>query len=258
MTIASRTTTMLASNITQATLVSALLTAFSNAGYSAPVDNYTSGTDRIIVYRFDSDVSKTFGQNYLRVRITSAFQILHQILTSWNATTKTGNNGSVEVALATIATTSIINFDALNGGNEYKLVVVTQTTTSFILGIICPENKPTWWDINVWPYGFIFLSINLNSFRGSTLNPYSNSDYSSFLNSTAMGLANTQNNRRDVLTGVVILSASNRGVAAKTSDDLAIACASGSSKFDILSFPDSTAQYLVINNVSGGLAFRIQ
>ncbi len=253
---ATRTTTSLASGITQTTIVSALLTAFSNAGYSSPVDNYTSGSDKVLVYALTYDASKTYGTVYYKIRISSGIAIYFQVLSSWNAVSHTGSNGSTDSLISTLTTTSTIVFDSLNASSEYKLVVVTQSGVSFLLGLIFPSSKPSWWDVNSFPYGFAFSTTTINAMVGSSLSPYSNQNYSTLLNTTFMGSANLQTNRRDVLTGIVIFSNANRGVACKTSDDLAIAAASGNSRFDILTFPGSTNEYLIINNVPGGLAVR--
>jgi hypothetical protein len=257
MAIALRTQTTLASGITQTTVVSALLTAFTNAGYNTPVDNYTSGTDRILVYSFVVDSTKTFGTVYYRVRITSALSVFVQLYTAWNTTTKVGANASGEFNPITLTTTSTISFDALNGSSEYKFVVITQSTTSIILGVIAPANKPTWFDLNTFPYGFMFSNSSINTLIGCGLNPYSNVSYSTSLNNSLLALANTQTNARDILTGVMLFSASTRGIGGRTSDDVVSASASGTSKFDVLAVPGSSNQYLVINNVSGGIAFRI-
>lgn len=253
---ATRTTTTLASGITQATVVTALLAAFSSAGYSAPYDNYTSGTDQILVYEFVYDSTKTYGKVYYKIRITSALIIVYQICSAWNTTSKVASNAPAEAALITLANTSTISFDALNGGSEYKFVVITQLGTSAILGIICPANKPDWWNVNTFPYGLVFNSTSLSNFTSCSLNPYSSNLYTSFFNATNFGLPNQQTNKRDVITEMVIISSSNRGVAGKTSSDIGMGACNGSGKFDLLTFPGSSLEYLVINNTPGGLVIR--
>lgn len=260
MAVATRIQSSLSPTITQASLVTALLTAFANAGYDSPVDNYTSGTDRFLVYRFDSDSTKVYGSNYLRIRITAALQIAQQISTSWNTSTKAGANANAETTLVTLSASVAVQFNSLNAGTEYKFVVLTQGTIAYTLGVICPANKPSWWDINSWSWGFCFTDTSMTAFRSSTLNPYNNpNNYTTYLNiNSGMIGINLQTNRRDILTGIVIFANSNAGVAGRTSDDLIIAAANGSGRFDILSHPESTNQYLILNNVSSGLAVRIQ
>lgn len=260
MAIATRIQSSLPPTITQASLATALLTAFADAGYATPIDNYTSGTDRFIVYRFDSDSTKTFGSNYLRIRITSALQIAQQISTSWNTSTKAGSNANAESTLVALSASIAIQFNSLNAGAEYKFVVITQGTIGYTLGIICPQNKPSWWDINSWSWGFIFTDTSMAAFRGSSLSPYNTTNnYPSYLNTNyGMSGINLQTNRRDILTGIILFSNTSAGVAGRTSDDLIIAAANGSGRFDILSHPESTNQYLILNNVTSGLAVRIQ
>lgn len=257
MAIATRTTTTLASDITQTTVVNRLLTAFVSAGYATTYDDYTTGTDRVLVYEFIYDNSKTFGKVYYKLRVTSSLNFLFQVCSAWNKTTKVATNASAEASFLTLGTTTTITFDALNGGLEYKFVIITQSTTSVVLGILCPDNKPTWWDVNAFPYGFAFNTNALNGLTGCALNPYSNTNYSGFFGNNGLSAVNLQTNRRDILTGIILLSNSGRGVAAKTSDDLALAAANGSAKFDRLSFPGSSQEYLIINNVAGGLALRV-
>ncbi|BAZ36972.1 hypothetical protein NIES4101_28930 [Calothrix sp. NIES-4101] len=257
MAIATRTDTSLAATISQTTLVNALLTAFANAGFSSPFDNYTSGTDRILVYKVDVDASKTFGSNYLRIRITSALQVLQQIMAGWNTSTKAATNASTEVSMGSLSTSSLIQFVALSGGNEYKFISLTQGTVFMLLGILMPENRPSWWDLNAWTWGFIFTSTTLLALRSSSKFPYTVSEYE-FLSSTRMGIANPQTNRRDIFAGNILLTSSNAGGAGKTSDDICLACGNGGSRYDTLSFPGDTKQYLLINNTSAGLAVRIQ
>lgn len=258
MVVASRIDTSLAATITQSSYVTALKTAFTNAGFSSPVDDYTSGTDRILTYQFDVDNTKLLGSNFLRVRVTSGLITYQQLYTSWNATTHTGNNANTEITYSTLSTANTIGFVSLNGGSEYKFIFVTQGTTFLPLGIIAPANRPDWWDLNNWSYGFIWTSASMAAIRTSGINPYNNADFDLLLNSTRMASINPQTNRRDILAGLVLLTQSNAGSGGRTSDDLAQICGSGSGRYDVLSVFGTTQQYLVINNASAGIAIRTQ
>jgi hypothetical protein len=257
MAIATRTDTTVAATVTQTSLVNALLTAFTNAGYSFPVDNYTSGTDRILVYKVDVDATKTFGSNFLRIRITSSLQILQQIMSGWNTSTKAATNASTEVSMGTFLTTSSIQLVALSAGLEGKFVACTQGTLFMFLGLLIPSERPSWWDLNSWSWGFIFISTTLLALRSSARFPYSSSEYE-FLSSPRMSNFNPQTNRRDVISGNVLLTSGNAGIAGKTSGDIGLACGVGSARYDTLSFPPDTRQFLLINNTASGLAMRIQ
>jgi hypothetical protein len=258
MAIATRYDSQLVPTITQATLISALLNAFTDAGYSAQTANFTSGTDRILVYEFPIDTSKTFGTNFIRIRITSTLQVFQQIFTAWNTVNNTGSNGSTEINLGTLVTNVQVNFCALNGAAEYKLVLLTQGTLFIPLGILAPQNRPTWWDLNSWSWGFIATTASMNVWRSSLLNPYNNAEFDTFLNSSRMSNPNPQTNRRELLTGLMLLTQSNTGVAGRTSDDLASASASGSGRYDVLALFGSNQKYLLLVNVAGGLAIRIE
>lgn len=257
MAVATRTDTNLAATITQTSLVNTLLTAFTNAGFSPPTDNYTSGTDRILVYSWVVDGTRTFGTIFLRIRVTNTFQVFQQLFTGWNTSTKVGTNGSTEVNAGTFVANNPIQFTALNAGGECKLISVVQGTVFMLLGLLIPDNRPAWWDLNSWSWGFIFTSATLLALRGSARFPFTVSDYDIF-NSSRMANINPNTNRRDVFTGLILLTQSNTGGAGKTSDDVAIACASGSARYDILSFPGDNRQFLLINNTAAGLAIRIQ
>lgn len=254
---ATRTTTTLATGITQATLNSALLTAFTSAGYNAPYDNYTTGTDRVLVYEFVYDASKTYGKVYYKLRITSGLSLFYQVCSAWNTATKVATNPSPELNTIVVSTTSAITFDALSEETEYKFVMLTQSTNSIIMGIICPFNKPGWWNVNAFPYGFAVSNSALNAFAGCTLNPYSNGNYISFFSTSNLATVNLQTNKRDIITGMILLTASTRGVAGKTSDDIGMGACNGSSRFDVLTFPGTTQEYLVLNPVTGGMVIRI-
>ncbi len=256
MPVATRTDSTLTATITQTSLVNALITAFTNAGYSTAFDNYTSGTDRILVYRFDVDSSKTFGSNFLRIRVTTALVINVAIGTAFNTSTKALTNASTEVIFTALSATVNINFTSLNAGNEARLVLITQGTAFIPLGVIIPANRPIWWNLDSWNYGFIFTSSAMSVIRSSSISPYSNSDYDIF-SSNRLSAINIQTNRRDVLTGLILLTQSNAGVAGKTSDDLGIAAATGSARFDTLSFPDNTQQFLLVNTGTSGFSVRV-
>ncbi|NJM23519.1 MAG: hypothetical protein HC787_11015 [Nostocaceae cyanobacterium CSU_2_110] len=257
MTIATRTDTTVAATVTQTSLVNALITAFTSAGFSTAIDNYTVSTDRILVYKVDVDSTKTFGSNFLRIRITSALQVFQQVMTGWNVTTKVATNASTEVSMGIFVTTTSIQFVALSAGLEGKFVACTQGTLFMLLGLLVPSERPTWWDLNSWSWGFIFISTTLLALRSSARFPYSSSEYE-FLSSVRIANFNPQTNRRDVLSGNVLLTSGNAGIAGKTSRDIGLACGSGSARYDTFSFPPDTKQYLLINNTASGLAMRIQ
>ena len=254
---ATRTITSLSATITQASLVTAIQTAFTNAGFSTPVSDYTSGTDRILVYSHSSDVG-TYSNVFLRVRITSALAVFQQLFATWNTGTNTGTNNSTEVSLGTLASNINIVFNSLNGGSEYRLIILTQGLSTFPLGLIAPNERRGSWTLNSWNWGFIFTNNTFSVLRSTTLNQHASADYDILgAANSRLGTANPQDNERDVLSNLILLSQSNQGFSGRTSDDLGVASVSGSSRYDTINETGTSRQYLVVNPGSGGFVVRI-
>lgn len=252
-----RTDSTLGTNFTQATLFAAIKAAMTSAGFSTSVDDYTSGTDRIAVYTFVTDASKTYGTIYYRIRLLSNFTVLTGLYTTWNTITHTGNSASNEISFTGFVATNSVNFTTLNGGTEYKFVFVTQGSTFVPLGIIAPVNRPNWWNLNNWHYAFMWQTSTLNAFAGSTTNPYSNNLYTLLLNSSLMLNSNQQTGNTDILTELILLSNSGRGIAGKSSDDLGLGCLSASSRYNTIPTDNINQNFLVINPVAAGLVVKI-
>ncbi|MBD2495007.1 hypothetical protein [Nostoc sp. FACHB-280] len=256
MVIAARTTTNLAATITQTNLVAAIKTAMINAGFSTLYDDYTS-TNRILVYEVVNDTSKTYGKNYFVISISSALVVATQIFSTWNATTHTGTGGSAVTTFSAFATGSSISFTAFSAGDELKLVIAVQGSVVVMIGSLIPAIRPSWWDLNLWNWGFYPTATTLSTWKSTSINPYSNENYQFLiLTSTFLATANPQTNKRDVITGLLLASSSNTGIAGKTSDDIACVCASGSSRYDTIQPNGTTQIFTILNNASGGFAVR--
>jgi hypothetical protein len=254
---ATRTISSLGATITQANLVAAIQTAFTNAGFSAPVLDTTSGTDRIFAYAFAVGTG-TFSTIHLRIRITSALAIFQQLSTGIPSGGTSGANASTEVSLGTITSNSPCTFNALNGGSEYRLIFLVQGSAIYPLGLIAPINRRGSWSLNSWSWGFIFTSSAMSIVRGTALNQYASADYDIALaTNSRLGTANPIDNERDVLSNILLLSQSNQGSAGRSSDDLAIVAASGSSRYDMIPITGTSQQYLIVNPGAGGFAVRI-
>jgi len=94
--------------------------------------------------------------------------------------------------------------------------------------------------------------------RSSTLTQYiSNDNDIALAGSARLGTANAQDSERDILTGLLLLNQSNSGFAGKTSDDIAIVAANGSTRYDIILKNGTSQQYLLVNPGNGGMAIRI-
>lgn len=256
--VATRTITNLATGFTQTQLRDAIITAFTNAGFSSPIQTFTSGTDLIVVFAFVVNAGATYGTSYVRVRITNTFLIYQQIFATWNTGTSSGANSSTEVSYGTLTNTTAVVFNSFNGVSEYRLVCLTQNTLFMPLGMIAPVTLRSSWNLNSWSWGFIFTSTTMVALRTTTLNPYNSSDCDIALaGSTRLATANTVDNERDIFTALVLLTQSNQGFTGKTSDDLGVVSASGSTRYDTIYKSGTTEQYLLINVGSGGFAVRI-
>jgi hypothetical protein len=258
MAIATRTNTTLAATITQANLVAALKTAFTNAGFATLYDEYTAAsTNKFLVYEITADSSKTYGKIYLRVGVGTGLITYSEIFTSWDAVNHAGINGSTLNTFTAFSSSSSISFAAFNGGDEFKIVVLVQGSIVIPLGVLIPASRPSWWDLNLWPWGFVPTASNFLSWRSTAINPYTNDSYQLLsVTNSILGTANPQTNKRDVITGILLGSSSNTGIAGKTSDDLAIVCASGSSRYDTIQPTGTTQVFTILNNASGGFAVR--
>ncbi len=258
MVVASRTDSSLATGFTQSSLGDALKQAFINAGFPSAIDDFTSGTDRNIVFSHVADSSKAYGTNFLKVRINSSLTIFQQLFTSWNTSTKSGSNGSSEYSYSSsvLSASSSLSMTSLNGGSEYRFVCLSQSSNFWLLGTLIPANRPAWWDLNSFSYGFFCTSVSsLKTWRSSNVNPYSNTDFNLNLGFNEMAIANPVTNKRDMIIGLLLLSQSTAGVAGKTSDDLAHCCASGVARYE--SIQASGNQYLIISPGVGALGVRI-
>lgn len=262
---ATRTITTLSATFTQTQLRDFLITAFSNAGFGSPFDNYSSGNDLLLVYELTINGSATFGKTYLRIRISNTFIIYQQIFSAWNTGTKTGSNGSTEVTYSTLSNTVNLVANAFSsagnsgsGATEYRLVLLTQGSIFIPLGILAPVTRRGSWNLNSWNWGYLFTSNSMNVLRSSTLNPYSNADNDIALSqSTRLATANTTDNERDLIAPITVLTQSNTGIAGQTSTDFAIVSANGSTRYDQILRSGSSEVYLALTTGNGGLAIRI-
>jgi hypothetical protein len=254
---ATRSITNLPATVTQSALVNAIQTAFTNAGFSAPVLDTTSGTDRILAYSFTTSTGN-FSTSHIRIRITSALAIFQQLSTGIPSGGTSGANSSAEISLGTLTTTTPCIFNALNGGSEYRLILLTQGTVLFPLGVIAPSTRRSSWSLNSWSWAFLFTTSAMSTLRGTNLNQFASTDYDLLgMTSARMGTANPIDNERDIVTNLLLLTQSNQGIVGRTSDNFAFGSFNGSSRYDTINITGTSQQYLVVVPGSGGLAIRI-
>jgi hypothetical protein len=255
MAIANRTDTILSAGFTQTQLIAAIKTAFANAGKTTTYDEYTSGTNQILVYEFTYDASKTYGKCYLWIQVTNAFVCSQQLFLAWNTTTKAGSNGSSAVTFTAFLNTAQVRLIALDGGTEYTFVHLSQGTNYAPVGVLFPANKRDDWDVNAYGYGFIANVSTCATWRSISINPYGNTLYDALpIGNSRLANAGSVFNQRDLLAGLILLTQSNQGYACKTSDDIGAACATGSIFLDTIT--DGTKQYIIFGAGAGIFAVR--
>ncbi|WP_375471093.1 hypothetical protein [uncultured Nostoc sp.] len=255
MAIATRYTTTLSPTITQQSLGDAIKAMAASIGLSLYGD-ITSGTTRLLVYEITTDASKTFGKCYFRIRVESNLIIGQRLFSSYDLVGATGSNGGTELATSAFSTSSAISINGF-AGSELKLVCLSQGTTLFApFGVILPSFRPSWWNLNSYPWGFLFSTASANTLSSSLLSPYGNALYNTFLNNSNLSNINPISGLPDLIKGMLILSQSNAGVGGATSGDIGFGSFNGQTRYSSLIPQDTTEQYCIINNVAGGLAIR--
>lgn len=259
MVIAIKTESFLSPPFDQTSLLEAINTAFLNAGFPSSVDTYFLNGEAYHVYPCVLDETKLYGTTYLRVRIRNDLYFFQQLFSSWAKTNHTGNHGGGETVHNLVNTSSQLNFVSLNGGTEYKLVIVWQGNNYFPLGYFAPFYKPDWWDLNSWNYAFISYYNYYQLFYTSNLNPYGNVTHDTILPQGRMSHPNSITNRRDISSGILFYTHTNQGISGRTSDDLVAVSASGIAKFDIVQTPQDNKEYILLYPGGGSsLGVRIK
>lgn len=256
---------MLQPTFTVVQLADAIKAAMTNAGFSAIFDEYTSGTDRFLVYQLVFDTGKTYGTVYLVIKINASFAVTQRLYTSWNKNTRVGDNAGTETTTsgATLVNNAQVEFVGFSRSPEFRIVALFQGTVSIFLGYIRPENKPNWWDENVYPYAFIPVSnSNFTTWYGTALTPYSGGAgtggrLQAHLNVAQFGTQNPVTGRRDILSNILFYSSANEGIAGRSSADLVQVAATNLLKKDIIQVNPGTEEYYLLNGVAGGLAVRL-
>lgn len=259
MAIATRATANLAPTITQQSLYNALKTAFVAAGFGNPYDEYTNPDGSLrCAWQIVLDPAKTYGTMYVRFRVGSDLIVGFFSTSTWDKVAHTGNSPSSEITSTAFATGVNISIESLSGGNEFKCVTLSQGTVFLPLCFLSPTNKPTWWDMANYPYGFIATINTFATFGSTALNPYANALNNSSLNNTRLSGVNPITSKRDIELGVMLYNQSNNGIAGKTSDDIVSLAATGAARFDIIRVAGTpNKEYLVMVNAAGGLGVRV-
>lgn len=259
MTLATRTESTLNPNIAQTALYDAVKTALASAGFPAPLEEYTSVSDRYVIYELIQDATKNAGKVYLSLYVTSALSISYSIGATWNSTNKTLGSPSSSVSSGSLTPGTQIRLNAFNCGAEFRLLILTQSTTAFYVGVFSPANRPAWWDLTQWPYAFIPSASSFDSWRCPTNTPWGSSSFSTSLNSANLINANRATNERSVGESLVLFLPNGEGFGGNSSDDLCSIAATGLNRYQELNVATVPARkYLVLSATNGGLGVRTE
>lgn len=261
MVAATRTTSTLAPTVTQASLTTAIRSAFIAAGFgAAPFDEYTDGSSVThLIYEVVFDAVATRGRMYLDVQVTTALAVSHRLLQDWNAAANTFVTGSSFSTAVTFSAASPIYFTGYNHA-ELKGVILEQGSSSIPLMYARPQ-KPSWWTEDAWVYAFIPQTNTFAAYVGltGTANPYNSASTYNPSSFAAMSVVNPITNQRDILPGVVIFAAgATQGVAGRFSADVVHVSATGLTRFDVLQVTPGVEEYQLLQaGAAGAIALRI-
>jgi len=224
------TTTTQTAPITDSNFASSLHTAMVNAGFSSSPYSYNTSNETRRVY-FETLNSDLYGTGIVETRIITASAYNRQFTlagyTAFNTTTNSGS-GMVTSSTFTPDTNNDITYHAINGGVEFRQVIVRQGTNVWWITRLRPSLlRPSWWNDNAYPYWFI--QSNLNSFNfytvagGASLSPW-NDSWASYNARNIRGV--TPGNLREIRTGLELESYSltgNKGLIGVLSSDFGTA-----------------------------------
>jgi len=259
-----RTNNSISAPITGTNLLSGLRTAMQNAGFGARIDDYTSGNETRDVYEVQFSTS-TYGTAYFETRVnTTTLVISCALYWSFNTTTNTGSaSPTVSSNNMTINTTSGVNFVALDGGAQFKMVLIIQGATVGALSLLRPSlARPAFWTDADYPYFFMGKNITgtsqftaWESTGGASLHPYS---------SVAVGLRpiNLQgtlpNGQRQVVGCVQMQSTTgtNQGFIGQFNGDIVQVAGTNAIILDPITVLPGVEEYTILHVANGGLAVR--
>jgi len=216
------TTTTQTQPITASNFASSLHTAMVNAGFSSSPHSYTSFGETRRVY-FETVNSDTYGTGIVETRITSSSQFTLAGYTAFNTSTNSGS-GMVTSTSFTPAPNLDITYHSINGGVEFRQVIVSQGANVWWITRLRPALlRPSWWTDNAYPYWFIQYTLSsFNSYivvGGASLSPWN--EWSAGYNSRNIRGV-TPGNLREIRTGLELEpsgSSGNKGLIGVLSDD---------------------------------------
>jgi len=260
--VMTRTDSSLSPTITATNFENSLHTAMLDAGFTL-WHTYTASGENRRIYR-EIFNSSTYGTAFYEIRINTTSRLLSvSAYVAFNTTTNTGTGAITSTNNFTPTTGDAINYVALNGGSEFRVVLIRQAGTLAVVGQLRPSlNQPSWWNENTYPYVWYMMSLtsnqwsNLQTAGGVSLSPWA-STTAVIVSRTIRGTV--PGGQREISNAVELgaTSAIPAGTCGVFSNDIAQSSTEGLVPgVDVLVVTPGTEEYLVIQAAIGGLVVR--
>jgi len=256
--VMTRTDTSQSPTITATNFENSLHTAMLNAGFTL-WHTYTASGENRRIYR-EIFNSSTYGTAFYEIRInTTSRQLSIAAYVAFNTTTNTGTGTITSINSFTPTTGNQIDYVALNGGSEFRVVLIRQAGTLAIVGQLRPSlNKPSWWDENNYSYVWYIRNLTTNQWSVVTTGAPWSSATAVLVSRTIRGTV--PGGQREIANAVELASvstASPGGTCGVFSNDIAQSSTEGLVPgVDMLVVTAGTEEYLVLEAASGGLVVR--
>lgn len=212
----------LAAGFTQQQLYDFLKAQLLAVGFTLH-EEYTVSTTKHMVFSLVLDAAKAKGTVYYRVGVTSAMAVDWQLYDTWNTGTHTGTNASSAGSASFSTASAYQSVTAFRAGEAWLVWAGNTTNTShrWLLGMLRPAYKPSYWDEDTWPYALHATSGAVSTWSLSALSPFSSTSVALVALATSAVGANPYTNKREVLPGLVFYLAASPALLGRTSDDFA-------------------------------------
>jgi len=257
-----RTETSQSPPITASNFESSLHTAMLNAGFNLWHSYVQYGQNRRI-YRevFNND---TYGKAFYEIIIDNTNQQLSVAAhVDFDNQNNTGTGTITGSSSFTPNTNNEINYVSLNGGSEFRVVLIRQAGTLAVLGQVRPSLHPSWWNENNYPYVWYVMSLlydpwsSLQTAGDYYQSPW-DSSYAEIGNRSIRGTV--PGGQRQIANAVELISSGYdpAGICGVFSNDIAQSATEGLEPgIDTLVVTPGTEEYLVLQAASGGLVVRV-
>jgi len=247
--------------ITAANFESSLHTAMLNAGFIL-WHTYTSFGRNRRIYReiFNND---TYGTAFYELRFNTTsprFSVAAHV--GFNNQNNTGTGTITGYSDFSPDTSNEINYVSLNGGPEFRVVLIRQADELVVVGQLRPSLKPNWWNENNYPYVWYVIDLyspwySLTTAGGYSRSPW-DSTYAEIGNRRIIGTV--PNGKREIANAVELISQgyANSGICGVFSNDIAQSATEELEPgVDVLVVSPGNEEYLVIQAATGGLVVRV-